>query len=116
MELTGLVGSAAKRATAAEVPEGKSALRLYFHDGAAYRTEELPFRRFVVLSFPEQLTEPAHLSELAGALPLRFLAEFDTAEEYDAALAVVRASKRPALVVRDVLRQALIRCRVRLFS
>ena len=116
MELAGLVGSAAKRAAAAEVPEGKSALRLYFHDGASYRTEELPFRRFVVLSSPEQLSSPGRLTELAGALPLRFLAEFDTAEEYDAALADVRAAKRPALVLRDVLRQALIRCRVRLFS
>ena len=116
MELTGLVASQRTGVVAAEVPEHRSVLRMYFHDGAAFRTEELPFRRFVVLGRGAETTSPCLLTPLAGTLPLDRLAEFDTEADYLAALAELRAAKAPALVLRDVLRQALIRLRLRLFS
>ena len=116
MELTGLVESLRRGVVAAEVPERTSVLRLYFHDGAGFRTEELPFRRFVVLGNGAGVATPCEISTLAGGLPLDKLAEFDTEEAYLAALAELRTTKVPAFVMRDVLRQALIRARVRLFS
>ena len=115
MELSGLVDSRRARAVAAEAGEGGS-LRLYYHDGDGFRTEELPFRFFVLLSFREQLTVPCEVAELAGDAPLKYLAEFSDAAAYTAALAELRASKRPFLCWRDAVRQALVRCRVRLFS
>lgn len=114
MELSGLIDSRRERAVAAEVSGG--AFRLYFHDGEGFRTEELPFRPFVLLSFPDQLNFPCEVAELEGGLPLKFLAEFGGEAEYSEALAELRASKRPFLCWRDPLRQALIRSRVRLFS
>ena len=115
MELSGLVDSRRERAVAAEAGEG-AALRLYFHDGDGFRTEELPFRQFVLTSSRDQLAFPGEVAELAGDAPLKFLAEFPAGADQSAALAELRASKRPFLFWRDAVRQALARCRVRLFS
>ena len=115
MELSGLVDSRREHAVAAEVGAG-GGLRLYFHDGDGFRTEELPFLPFVLLSGRGQLAVPCEVAELEGGLPLKFLAEFGGEAEYSSALAELRASKRPFLCWRDLVRQALIRCRVRLFS
>lgn len=114
MELTGLVDSRLERIVAAEAGDG--ILQLYFHDGGTFRTAEMPFRRFVLLSSRDQLSIPCAITELDGGLPLEFLAEFTSEAEYSAAVAELRTSKRPYLSWRDALRQALIRCRVRLFS
>ena len=116
MELSGLVDSCRLYVVAAEVPEHENLLRLYFHDREGFRMEELPFRRFAVLSSPEQISTRAGFTALAGDLPLKVLAEFDSAADYAAALAELRGSKRPWLFFRDPVRQALMRCRVRLFS
>ena len=114
MKLSGLVDSRRERAVAAEA--GGGGLRLYFHDGDRFRIEELPFRPFVLLSSLEQLTVPCEVAELAGDAPLKFLAEFSGEAEYAASLKELRASKRPFLCWRDAVRQALARCRVRLFA
>ncbi len=116
MDLFGLVESRRLYAVAAEVPENGTFLRLYFHEQDGYRTEELPFRRFLILSDPEQVTAPCSLTTLQGDLPLRVLAQFDTAADYAAAVSQLRESRRPYQIFRDPVRQALIRCRVRLFS
>ena len=114
MELTGLVQSRREHAVAADA--GEEALRLYFHDGDGFRTEELPFRRFALLSSCDLLSSSCGITELEGNAPLKFLAEFPSEAECAAALAEVRASKRPFLYWRDTVRQALARCRVRLFT
>jgi len=113
MELSGLVDSRLGHAVAAEAEDGE-VLSLYFHDGAGFRTEELPFRRFALFCARDQLAGEA--VELDGGLPLKFLAEFPSAEAYSAGIKELGASKRPFLSWRDAVRQALIRCRVRLFS
>ena len=114
MELSGLVQSRREHAVAADA--GESVLRLYFHDGDGFRTEELPFRRFALLSSRDGLSAPCEITELEGGAPLKFLAEFAAEADVAAALAQVRASKRPFLYWRDAVRQALARCRVRLFT
>ena len=114
MELSGLVHSRREHAVAAEA--GEDVLRLYFHDGDGFRTEEMPFRRFALLSSRDDLSAPCEITELEGAAPLKFLAEFAAEADSAAALAQVRASKRPFLYWRDTVRQALARCRVRLFT
>lgn len=116
MELSGLVDSCRLYAVAAEVPEDGNVLRLYFHDRDGFRTEELPFRRFAVLSSRDQIRTRADFTDLAGTLPLKVLAEFSSAAEFASALTELRESKRPYLFYRDPVRQALMRCRVRLFS
>ena len=115
MELSGLVDSRREHAVAAEVSAGDK-LRLYFHDGGTFRTEALPFRPFVLLSTRERLAAPCEVAELEGGSPLRFIAEFDGEAAYSAALAELRSSKRPFLCWRDLVRQAFVRCRVRLFT
>ena len=116
MELSGLVDSCRLYAVAAEVPEDGNALQLYFHDGDGFRIESLPFRRFAVLSDRGQITVNAEFTELDGHLPLGCLAEFDSAADHAKALAELRESRRPWMNYRDPVRQALMRCRVRLFS
>ena len=115
MELSGLVDSRREHAVAAEVCDGDK-LRLYFHDGGGFRTEELPFRPFALLSSSDRPAVSCEVAELAGGLPLKFLAEFSGETDLSAALAELRASKRPFLCWRDMVRQALVRCRVRLFA
>ena len=115
MELSGLVDSRREHAVAAEVCDG-GRLRLYFHDGGGFRTEELPFRPFALSSGRELPAVPCEVAELEGGLPLKFLAEFADGADLSAVLAELRASKRPFLCWRDPVRQALVRCRVRLFA
>ena len=116
MDLTGLVGSCRMHAVAAEVPGDGNILRLYFHEAETFRIEELPFRRFVLLADPGQLSVPGAVSRLEGDFPLRYLAEFDSGAAYRQALDELRGSRGGWYGLRDVVRQALIRCRVRLFS
>ena len=116
MDLAGLVGSCRMHAVAALVPEEGNVLRLYFHEDEGFRIEELPFRRFVIVSDPQQLTTPCAITALGGNFPLRYLAEFDSAAAYRQGLDELRSSRQGWHFFRDPVRQALIRCRVRLFS
>ena len=116
MELSGLVDSCRDHVVAVEVDDSGDRLRLYFHDGGGFRTGELPFKRFVLLSARDQIAAPCLIRVLDGDLPLKYLAEFASEADHSAALAELRTAKGPFLCWRDVRRQALMRCRVRLFS
>lgn len=91
----------------------------FYHDGAGYREEEVPFTPMLLLSAPEQLEEfsgTAAVAPLTGDMVFRFTAKFPTLKEYDLALKHLKKGRGPYYVFRDLSQQILQQEETRLFS
>ena len=116
MELNDPIGSLRRGAVAVEVPADGTA-EFFFHDGASFRVERLPFRPFVVCRDPEQLTgaDNAETRKLDGNLELGTLASFPTAADAKTAADAIADARGACLWIRDLRQQALSAARIRLF-
>ncbi len=118
MPMEELVPNCRSGVTAVEV-SGQSVI-FFSHDGAGFRTEEVPFSPFLLLSDSGQLAGfdgECRFSSLAGNMVFRVLAEFPSLTVYEAALKHLRLkAKGPWTVFRDLTRQALLATGTRLFG
>ena len=116
MELQDPIGSLRHGAVAVEVTDDGAA-EFFFHDGASFRVERIPFRPFVVCRAPEQLqgANDAKLRQLDGTLPLGTLATFPTPADAKTAADAIAAAGGACLWLRDLRQQALSAAGIRLF-
>ncbi len=117
MLLEKLVNSRRSGVVAVE-PRGDGAV-FFYHDGAGFREEEIPFTPMVLLSAPEQLEDfsgVAAVTPLAGEMTYRFLAKFPTLKEYELALKHLKKRGGAYYTFRDLPQQILQQQETRLFA
>ncbi len=91
----------------------------FFHDGASFRTETVPFEPFIFLSSPEQMTGytgPVRLEPLAGDMVLSTVARFPDVSGYFDARKFLGKQKDAWTAWSDLTRQALAETGTRLFT
>lgn len=92
----------------------------YFHDGDGFRTEEEPFKPFILLSSPEQLSQfegAFSPTPLAGDMTFKLMASFPDVKTYEAAQKYLKKTPNgPWTFFRDLSQQALLEGKSRLFS
>ncbi|WP_295811265.1 hypothetical protein [uncultured Victivallis sp.] len=110
MFLEKLVPNRRPGAVAVEVAANRAIF--FFHDGGTFRTEEVPFAPFLLLSSPEQLDGfdgAFELEPLSGQMLFSMLAKFPDIDHYNAALAFLKKNTRaPYSIYRDLSQQALL--------
>lgn len=107
-----------RRAGAVAVETAGNEAIFFYHDGAGFRTEPVPFHPFLLLGDVEQLDGFAGTftaEPLAGAMPLRTLVRFPDAATYAEALKFLKGNG-PVATFREFTRQALMENETRLFS
>ena len=118
MFLEKLVPNRRPGAVAVEVAANRAIF--FFHDGGTFRTEEVPFAPFLLLSSPEQLDGfdgAFELEPLSGQMLFSMLAKFPDIDHYNAALAFLKKNTRaPYSIYRDLSQQALLESGTRLFG
>ncbi len=98
---------------AAEV--GAWGLRLYFHDGNSFRTEDMPFSPFVLLNSEAATPENCTVEPLSGNGFFCRMAVFDSLNDYESQLAALK--KSPGVMnFSSLLQQALGINDLRLFA
>lgn len=102
-----------KNIVAAEA--GSMGITLYFHDGAKFRTENLPFTPFVLLSADAAAPENCQMKELDGKGFFCRQAFFSSFETYEKQLPELKKSPG-VMCFRDLLQQALTMHDLRLFG
>ncbi len=98
---------------AAEV--GAWGLRLYFHAGNSFRTEDTPFTPYVLLDNQAATPENCSVSKLAGSGVFCRMASFDSLADYESQLAGLKKSPG-VMTVSSLLQQALSIKNLRLFA
>ncbi|WP_419643658.1 DNA polymerase domain-containing protein [Victivallis vadensis] len=92
----------------------------YFHDGDGFRTEEEPFKPFILLSSPEQLSQfegAFSPTPLGGDMTFKLMASFPDVKTYEAAQKYLKKTPNgPWTFFRDLSQQALLEGKSRLFS
>ena len=101
------------RVTAAET--GKFGLRLFVPEGRGFRTEDLPFRPYVLLTAGAEVPAGCEVLPLSGSGQLTVKAVFPDLTAYENALPELK-KRGDAMIFRDLLQQALSETGVRLFS
>ncbi len=101
------------KAVAAEVTA--AGLRLYFHDGAAFRSETVPFQPYALLTSRVTDIPDCEIIPLAGAGDFCRAAVFPSLESYENALPELKKNSG-VMVLRDMLQQALGGSGRRLFT
>ena len=97
---------------AAEV--GAWGLRLFFHDGNSFRTEDVPFSPFVLLNAETAIPENCTIEPLSGSGFFCRMAFFASLKDYDSQLAALKKSPG-VMTVASLLQQALGNENLRLF-